>query len=642
MSTLQNSVTLLAPAAGSGSGSGSGQGGSGSGSLFGDMYVIERDLDPNNSYDDPTPGDGNGEPIRDVNGNPILIGSDGEPIYYVLDSTGAWVLDPARASLAVPVELGRANVARAPDSVMQNALDDAIATIDAAKTITTDAAGRIVCDGVEIDSPNENLALYQALMTAGHATGWPAATAFWGDATWSARLLPLLGADPTNPAWDPSALLGAAFDKSTPISLDAVLYEDTILGINTVTSEVDNLKNPIVDYYTFNNDPGVNNVASETYNYNRVERYAHTWIKWLADPESDGNYTYTAPVTVLQAVFNGNDWFDQFPAGGVNDFAQAVDDSRAVILFMHDTLGATLTTQPTLLARDFNADGQSDILWRDVTTGNIATWTSDSTGGYSYAGVGSESLGWQVAGTGDANDDGKSDIYWHNSTTGDAGVYLSNGTGGFEYKYLGTAPTDWQIAGVADFNNDGYADILWRSSTGGTELWQTNPQGGFTYANLGDISPDWKVAATADLNGDGITDILWRNTANGDTEAWFAHPWGVFTFDNYGAPSLDWQVAGAGDMNGDGKADILWRNTVSGDLFEYESSSSGQFIYKDLGVVSKDWQVSQVGDFNRDGYSDILWSNTVTGDHEFWFSKPLGGFSYADAGKTSTNWQVVA
>jgi len=109
---------------------GGGGGGGGSGDLFGDQYVLVRDLDPAaDAYPDGEPGDGDGEPVFDANGNPILLGSDGLPIYYVADpaAEGDWILDPARAGLAQTVELGRANVARAPESVMQQALTEALA-----------------------------------------------------------------------------------------------------------------------------------------------------------------------------------------------------------------------------------------------------------------------------------------------------------------------------------------------------------------------------------------------------------------------------------------------------------------------------------------------------------------------------------
>lgn len=218
---------------GGGGGSGSGQGGGGGkpdgagskmGDLFGDQYVLLRDVDPSD-------GGGNGEPVLDANGNPILVGTNGLPIYYVANIDGDYEIPADQLAFAQTVELERANVARAPDKVMEKSLSDALGKIDAAATVTLDVAGRIVCDGATIDSPLENLALYKYLMTAGGHSSWPAVTEHWPEV-----LQGLLGPDLTSPQWDPSSLLGAAFSKEAPISFDAVLYENTVLGVNKSTT----------------------------------------------------------------------------------------------------------------------------------------------------------------------------------------------------------------------------------------------------------------------------------------------------------------------------------------------------------------------------------------------------------------------
>ncbi len=291
---------------------------------------------------------------------------------------------------------------------------------------------------------------------------------------------------------------------------------------------------------------------------------------------------------------------------------------------------------------DSNADGRSDILWRD-TSGDTESWFTKPSGGYTYGNDGSASTDWQVAGTGDFNGDGRADILWRNTTSGDVYLYDSNGSGAFNYHDLGAVATSWRIAGVDDFNGDGLADILWRNTaTGADELWQTNPSGGFTYSTLDAVSTDWQVAGTGDFNGDGRADILWRNTTTGDTETWFTKPSGGFVYRDDGAPTADWQIAGTGDFNGDGKADILWRNGASGDTYLYNSNSSGGFNYTDLGVVPTSWHIAHTGDFNGDGLSDILWRNTATGDNELWSAKAGGGFIYSNVGNVPTNWTVAA
>jgi len=66
------------------------------------------------------------------------------------------------------------------------------------------------------------------------------------------------------------------------------------------------------------------------------------------------------PTSVYDAVFGGQEWNDQYlqsdgsvyaaTNAGVNDFAQAVEDARAVIYFMHENLGAIEVDAPEPLS----------------------------------------------------------------------------------------------------------------------------------------------------------------------------------------------------------------------------------------------------------------------------------------------------
>jgi hypothetical protein len=56
--------------------------------------------------------------------------------------------------------------------------------------------------------------------------------------------------------------------------------------------------------------------------------------------------------------------------------------------------------------RDFNADGKSDIAWRD-TSGNAAVWLMNGAQLTQSAGLGSAPTTWSIVGTGDFDADGK-------------------------------------------------------------------------------------------------------------------------------------------------------------------------------------------------------------------------------------------
>lgn len=248
--------------------------GSKKGDLYGDLYVILRDE--------------NGVPVLNEDGFAQPIDADGNLI--PLDEEG----EPTDESLLQEVEFGRMSVSRSPSKVTDHALDEALTKLQEASTIEVDEAGRLVVDGSTIDSPLENLALYDALMKDGS--------------------LP----DTTLPEdFQVTALLAAAADKTGEITVDVVVYQNTILGINQVDPD------GTITYYDFSG-----------FDYDRASTFDGS-VTYLADTDGDGDYE---PVTesIMEAVFGGESWTDPTAEGGADDFAQAADDARAVILFVHE------------------------------------------------------------------------------------------------------------------------------------------------------------------------------------------------------------------------------------------------------------------------------------------------------------------
>jgi len=247
--------------------------GSKKGDIYGDLYIILRD---ENGVPSLTP-EGFVQPL-DADGNLIPLDAEGQPI----DET-----------LVQEVEFGRLSVSRSPSKVSDHALDEALAKLQSATTITLDEAGRLVVDGSAIDSPLENLALYEAIMKDGS--------------------LP----DVNLPAdFDVSALLGAAADKTGEITVDLLVYENTILAINQTNPD------GTITYYDF-----------ASYDYDRASTFDGT-VTYLKDADGDGTYEEVTE-SVMDAVFDGENWTDT-TAGGADDFAQAADDARAVVEFVHN------------------------------------------------------------------------------------------------------------------------------------------------------------------------------------------------------------------------------------------------------------------------------------------------------------------
>ena len=277
------------------------QAGTKRGDLFGDMYVLLRDANGVPIMIQLADGTWVVQPV-DANGNPLPLDAEGN------------LINP---ELAVEVGLDRLNVGRSPLRVLSSQYDEALKTINSADTITIDAVGRIVVttDGVvkTLDSPLVNLALYTEIMNTGTLTGvtadaaakFPTSVSYLVDGTYTV-------ADLTSAA----AFLAAAADKTSTLTIDKVVYMNSILGITgTLTDQV---SKTYVDY--------------STYNYDRATTYSDVTVTVLVK-QPDGSYL-PQTVNVYDAVFNNVNYTSS--DGGVDGFAQAADDALQVIDYIHN------------------------------------------------------------------------------------------------------------------------------------------------------------------------------------------------------------------------------------------------------------------------------------------------------------------
>lgn len=133
---------------------------------------------------------------------------------------------PAWAGDAFPeVELGRLNVARSPQHVLDRSLDEALknwdGTMESFYELTAEAAANLLetqyDSVVRIDSPLENLALYQELLADG--------------------VTQLPGVTPSSVLDLAAIFLGSASDKTLPVSDDTVKAINIILGITMTPAD---------------------------------------------------------------------------------------------------------------------------------------------------------------------------------------------------------------------------------------------------------------------------------------------------------------------------------------------------------------------------------------------------------------------
>ena len=360
-----------------------------------------------------------------------------------------------------------------------------------------------------------------------------------------------------------------------------------------------------------------------------------------------GNRTFDGPVLLLNTGLPGDHPVD---AGDLNG------DGRPD-LAVHENLSSSYvrtflnSTQFPARRHDLDGDLHSDILWRNVSSGEDYIFLMNGVAlaaGSNYTNAVPD-LNWQFAGSGDFDGDGRVDLLWRKVGTGEDYIFLMNGTAVKAGSgYINTVGAPWTVAGVGDFDGDGKADILWRNGVTGEDyiffMDGITVNAGSNYTNA---VPDqsWQVAGVADFDGDGRADILWRNSGSGESYVFLMDGIALKIGSGYtntvGAP---WAVAGTGDYDGDGKADILWRNATTGEDYVFlMNATTVQAGSGYTNSVPLDWQIVGTGDYDGDGRADILWRHATSGDNYVF----LMNGTTVQPGSNFTNsvpdltWQVV-
>ncbi len=311
------------------------------------------------------------------------------------------------------------------------------------------------------------------------------------------------------------------------------------------------------------------------------------------------------------------------------DFATGIGTVNVSNLVAH-----WVTTSKTG-THDFNADGKSDVAWRD-NGGNAAVWLMNGAQLTQSAGLGSAPTAWSVVGQRDFNGDGKYDWLWHD-TSGNVAMWFLNGTQVTQSAGVGNVSTVWSIVGTGDFNGDSKGDILWRDTSGNVALWLMNGAQLLQSAGLGSAPTTWSIVGTGDFNGDGKTDILWHDTS-GNVAIWFMNGAQVTQSAGVGNVPTVWSIAGTGDFNGDGKSDIVWRDS-SGNVAVWLMNGAQLMQSAGLGSAPTTWSIVATGDFDGDGKTDILWHDT-SGNVAIWFMNGAQVTQSAGVGNVPTVWSI--
>jgi hypothetical protein len=315
-------------------------GGTKKGDEYGDLWVLLRD--------------NNGDPILDANGQvqPIII-VDGVPVVVQLtdpDGDGHYELPTEYADAVQEVELGRSNVTRSPSQVILHSLEEALSKLDGL-SLTSDMlteSGMLVVDGATIDSPLENLALYQALLTSSDTNndGLLEVSVDYSGESGSGTYTFLV---PESVQLDLAAsLLAAGSDKTASLTVDRVITVSQFL-------EVDDELSTLLNSYVYDGSSSTYGATTSWINvqvdgmdtptdlsddiYQTVEVNLITGATVTYDGQEifvPGVSFETVPNTVDEnndGILDTNDTND---LDGIDGFTQATDDALQVIEYVHD------------------------------------------------------------------------------------------------------------------------------------------------------------------------------------------------------------------------------------------------------------------------------------------------------------------
>ncbi len=289
---------------------------------YGNLYVLLRDLDGVPEMLNIPVVDEEGVPTGEEIWVVQPIAEDGRTLE--LDAEGE--IMPEELGFAQPVDFGRLNIVRSPQSVFDQAMGEVLKVVNAGEKFSVDFCGRLTIwntvDGVlsitkTIDSPRENLAMYQEIMNyrftnkLGKLVGWEI--------------------DPITLA---ASCFAAGSDKTGTVNIDEVVYINGFidcLGCNPILNEHEYLKNNDNKYY-FNF--GDCDCTGKPFTYDR-NVYKDRNLK-ITTLNSDGTW-YVDYVSVWQAM-EDRGLFRYRWAGilhQVDGFACAIDDAVQVLEFVH-------------------------------------------------------------------------------------------------------------------------------------------------------------------------------------------------------------------------------------------------------------------------------------------------------------------
>jgi hypothetical protein len=281
-----------------------------------------------------------------------------------------------------------------------------------------------------------------------------------------------------------------------------------------------------------------------------------------------------------------------------------------------------LETPLIQMAVDLNGDGNSDLVWFNPSTNQVAVWLMNGNTILAHAILGTGPANGQIVAIGNLTGTGNAQIIWYaGSTTFTAWSTTWSGNQPSTTTTSFSLPANYSAMAIADFDGDGLPDVVqWEPSSHSISIAKNNGSLAFTTEFSTVVASDWDLVGVADLNGDGNHELVWRNHATGQVAAWvISKQFQPIQYLVYYSPPLSWRIRGIGKVDATNAQGLIWREEQTGQTGFWKLNTNGQVVVTVLPVGSSPWEIEGAPYFDgASGVPEILWSNTQNGAVGFW------------------------
>ena len=250
------------------------------------------------------------------------------------------------------------------------------------------------------------------------------------------------------------------------------------------------------------------------------------------------------------------------------------DYDSALGYSLQPEVAATLTTDSEILVGDFDGDGWTDFVSREILgTGNLKFFRNNGSGVFA-PGIPIGAIGTNIELiVGDFTGDGKADVVGRNLyDSGTLYLYQGNG-GGFSYLTSpGVVGTNIELRSV-DVNGDGAFDLIGRNKFGVGDIYIYLSQGTqISYAGTaGPIGHNVELLY-GDVNGDKRADIVGRNSSTGELYLHLGTGSGFSYVGSHGSIGTNVEIQ-LGNVKGDPRQEIVALDKTTLDVYLFSTSA---------------------------------------------------------------------